>query len=110
MSTAGNRMLTLIKKETSSAKDLKTALADFAVLLDASEEQLFHLAAAKELVAEIAGSFGDEGEPPWQALISSCSPQPLDYPADISDPKEGLCILHESAEPWRSLKHLFVLI
>ncbi len=105
----GRRLLGLIGKKSETTPEFKADLQEFVDFLVAPEEQAFHLKTARNLTEEIVADLGDGTDPPWAALISRCSPQPGRLPAALDDPREGLCIFHEAAEPWRQLRHLFVL-
>lgn len=105
----GRRMLGLIGMKAETTTALKADLQAFIELLAAPEEQTFHLAIAGDLAEEVVADLADEAEPPWASLISRCSPQPASVTASHKDPRDGLCVFHESAEPWRVLRHLFVL-
>ncbi|NTV13146.1 MAG: PD-(D/E)XK nuclease family protein [Desulfobulbaceae bacterium] len=109
MDYSGRRMLALISRKTESVAELKNSLAEFAELLVASENLKIHLSIAREVAADIRSNLNDAGEPPWQILINICSPQPSNIPEATEDLLEGLCVFQESAEPWRQLRHLYVL-
>ena len=109
MNDQGRQMLSLIKSKIVSSADLKRSLAEFVGLFSAQKELSIHLDVAKAVAVGIIKNLGDEGEPPWQFLISSTSPQLVSIPETTIDPKDGLCVFHESTEPWRKLRHLFVL-
>ncbi|MBU0486121.1 MAG: exodeoxyribonuclease V subunit gamma [Proteobacteria bacterium] len=109
MDDQGRQMLALIKKEVKLCGELKKDLAAFIDLLAGSEAQFYHLAMAREVASGIINELPAEGEPTWQRLISICSPQAQVFSEAVDNPRDGLCVFNESAEPWRALRHLFVL-
>lgn len=103
-------MLSVIRERVDSYDVLKKKLACFASLLNKSEVLTQHRITAQTTCAVLLEFLdGKTGEISWQELrnrIVLRPPQTTKYD-DLT--REGVAIFHESEEPWRKVRRLFVL-
>jgi RecB family exonuclease len=111
MSSEEQRMIDLLREEHDAPKSLAGALKTFGFLLTGSVPMARHAETARaalesllEAVLRIKGK-----EVPWEEL-TSLVPQDL-VPSGGSPEltREGVTIFLEGEEPWRTVRHLFVL-
>lgn len=103
-------MLAVIREGVASCVELKNKLSEFSALLNKSELLEQHRITA-EIICAVLIDFlkGKTGEIPWQELKSRIIPQTLQVQKNNDLTREGVAIFHESEEPWRQVRRLFVL-
>ncbi|MEI8355852.1 MAG: PD-(D/E)XK nuclease family protein, partial [Deltaproteobacteria bacterium] len=112
-------MLPLIKKNISTTAELADALEKFVTRLcqcRSSEDPLYASRKRAEesvrIVTEIiSGAVRSIDDELWKELLRICQPQSISIAikSENSLTREGVAVFHEGDEPWRRVRHLFVL-
>ncbi len=104
------RMLGLIRKGPTSAAGLRNKLRFFASFLAKDETLKTYNDRARSLCDDLVNYLdGQNGEIPWSELHKRVviQPQPVKSAPDLF--REAVAVFHEGAEPWRTVRRLFVL-
>ena len=93
----------------SEPESLANALREYASLLDGGESYAIHEIRAREVAFGVIEKLGDSEKIDWSALRREALPGTL--PAyEVPDYNiEGVTVWRETHEPWRPVRHLFVL-
>ena len=102
-------IIDLIGGSESDAASLSTALRRFVQLLAGGEEHAIHRARAAEAAARVCESLERAGEIDWVAARRAATPAYMDAADPAIFSVEGVTVLRERHEPWRDIRHLFVL-
>ena len=103
------RMRELLLAGDAEPGTLAQALADFASLLGGGDRFAAHAQRARESVGRVLGQLAGAETIEWAALRRSVNPELM---AGASVPRhnlEGVTVWREGEEPWRHVRHLFVL-
>ena len=104
----GRAMLDLIRQGAADPASRAQALRTFASLLG-GDAFAAHVRRAEEAVEQAHRTLTDLGEIDWIALRRSVAPSYVTGGEPPAFTREGLTVLHEGHEPWRNVRHLFVL-
>ncbi len=102
-------MIKLIRRGDSHPKALSAALERFASLLAGGEAFAIHRARGRDAARRATETLERDGNVDWVAARRAASPR---YIANGDAPRyslEGVTVLRERHEPWRDVRHLFVL-
>ena len=103
-------MLDAILTPVADAASLRRRLLWFGSLLNREEALKVHAERAVALGKELAGALeGCGGEPPWHELMAKVAVKPLPAEEKAVLTREAVAVFQEGEEPWRTVKHLFVL-
>jgi RecB family exonuclease len=108
----GRALLELLKKNLKEAtpKMVLSELQAFAALLDFGDDDL---AGAQQIFAETLSScqaqLNQTDKVDWEELRRTSTPEVLSTDWETTPNREGVAVFQESGEPWRLVKHLFVL-
>ncbi len=102
-------MLELLRGGDTEPATLAQALRDFAVLLDGGEVFTLHLRRAREAVDRLRAQLEGTQEIDWTGLRRGAIPHFIVAGESPSYNLEGITVWRESHEPWREVRHLFVL-
>lgn len=110
-STAGERMMALIREKHETPPRVKTAIVEFGSLLGSGAPAGRHAESARSALASLAAALETvEGkEVPWEELtpLVPRAPVPSGIPAEFT--REGTAVFREGEDPWRPVRLLFVL-
>lgn len=104
----GNRMLGLLRRRPDSPRSLIGTLRAIVGLLR-PEPTPAHVASADGTVAQVIDAMAGRQEIPWAELLERTSPASIDVGGETSTDQEGVAVFSESREPWRPVRHLFLL-
>ena len=104
-----NAMLALIREGDSEPGTLARALREFAVLLDGGEPFSAHQGRARDASERVLDRLEGAREIDWSDLRRAVKPQLIIGGEAPSYNVEGVTVWRELHEPWRTVRHLFVL-
>ena len=105
-----SKMLLLIRERVDSPAELKERLKHLPALFNRDEALQEHRLRAEKLCHELMGLLENTDSVPWPLLKARAVPQTLAAPTtSTSTTREGIAVFYENAEPWRSVKRLYVL-
>ena len=102
-------MLALIREGDSEPATLARALQEFATLLNGGEAFSAHQRRARDATQRILSQLEGTSEIDWSGLRRAVKPQLIIGGEAPAYNVEGLTIWREQHEPWRAVRHLFVL-
>jgi ATP-dependent helicase/nuclease subunit B len=107
----GHRMITLLQETHETPKALVDALKNFSLLLSPSDLVVRHVEAARGAVETLQEMLlGTQGEDiPWEEIAALVPQTPLTLGTGLELSREGVAIFREDEEPWRPVRHLYVL-
>lgn len=107
---AFREMLALIRKNSEKPAELAEAVTRFVELLDVPEELKEHGQNALVTGEAVAGALRKvSGDMPWKEITSLAAPKTLFSGNSQEITLEGVAVLGEDEEPWRSVQKLIVL-
>ncbi|MFH1531013.1 MAG: PD-(D/E)XK nuclease family protein, partial [Pseudomonadota bacterium] len=104
----GNRMLGLLRRRPDSLRSLIGTMKAIVGLLR-PEPTPGHLESADGTVALVIEALAGRQEIPWAELLERTAPASIDVGGETSTDQEGVAVFSESREPWRPVRHLFLL-
>ncbi len=102
-------MLEVIRLEDNDPPKLRAALERFASLLSGGEEFSTHRARARDAARRAGETLDGAKQIDWVAARRAASPRLITSGESASHSIEGVTVLRERHEPWRDVRHLFVL-
>ena len=108
-SAEANAMLALIRTGDSEPATLARALREFAALLDGGEAFSAHQGRARDSSQRVLDRLEGAGEIDWSELRRAVKPKLIIGGEAPSYNVEGVTVWRELHEPWRAVRHLFVL-
>ena len=108
-SAGANAMLALIRQGDSQPATLARALREFAALLDGGEAFSAHQRRAGDASQRVLDRLEGAREIDWSDLRRAVKPQLIIGGEAPSYNIEGVTVWRELHEPWRTVRHLFVL-
>lgn len=108
-SAEANAMLALIRAGDSEPTTLARALREFTALLDGGEAFSAHQGRARDASQRVLDRLEGAGEIDWSDLRRAVKPQLIIGGEAPSYNVEGVTVWRELHEPWRAVRHLFVL-
>ena len=107
---AAREMLALIRKNSEKPAELAEAVTRFVELLDVPEELKEHGQNARVVGEAVAGVLRKvSGDMPWKEITSLAAPKTLSSGNSQEITREGVAVIEEDEEPWRSVQKLIVL-
>ena len=105
-----SKMLLLIRERVDSPAELKERLKHLPAFFNRDEALQEHRLRAEKLCHELMVLLENTDSIPWPLLKARAVPQTLAAPTtSTSTTREGIAVFYENAEPWRSVKRLYVL-
>lgn len=108
-SSAGLRMLELLREGDRNPQTLAAALREFAALLNSDEAHAIHVQRAHAGIAELCSQLDGSQEIGWVALRRAVTPRFIRSEETPDYNLEGVIVWRESQEPWRKVRKLLVL-
>ena len=102
-------MLETIRQEHSDPRSLQAALDRFGSLLSGGENFSVHRARAREAAKRASDTLEGANQIDWVATRRAASPRHITNGEPAFHSVEGVTVLRERHEPWRDVRHLFVL-
>lgn len=103
-------MLALIRKNSEKPAELAEAVTRFVELLDVPDELKEHGQNARAAGEAVAGALRKvSGDMPWKEITSLSAPKTLSSGNSQDITREGVAVLEEDEEPWRSVQKLIIL-
>ena len=101
-------MLALLRRRPDSSGALIRTLRAFVGLLEPGPAP-GHLEGAEGALARAMEALAGQSEIPWGALLDRTAPGSLDLDGEATSDLDGVAVFSASREPWRSVRHLFLL-
>ena len=98
-----------LKGGDSDPDQLANALREYTALLDGGETYAIHAKRARDIAFRVIDQFGDSKNIDWSALRREAIPRTLPASETPDYNIEGVTVWREMHEPWRPVRHLFVL-
>ncbi len=102
-------MLEVIRQDDNDPSRLQAALDRFASLLSGGEEFSMHRARARDAAKRARETLEGAPQIDWVAARRAASPRHITNGEPAFFSLEGVTVLRERHEPWRDVRHLFVL-
>ena len=106
---AAHDMAKLIRTRVSTPAQLKKCLAKFPTLLSPAEELKPHRQQAQDTCAGLIALLETTDSIPWHELKAAAIPHATKLPGQSECTLEGIALFHETEEPWKIVRRLFVL-
>lgn len=106
---AARDMAKLIRTRVATSAQLKQCLIKFPTLLSPAEELKPHQKKVQETCAGLVTLLEQADTIPWQELKAAAIPYSTKLPGQSECTLEGVALFHESEEPWKKVRRLFVL-
>ncbi len=103
------RVWKLIRDSEEKPAKLKSAIIEFASLLNTAEELIDHVARARAAAEAVGSMLKSQEDIPWEQLLEAVSPEALSESGKVETTQEGVAVFTEHQEPWRKAKRLLVL-
>lgn len=101
--------LKLIRSAKTENVDLATALSAFCDRLSGIQDLTFHRERAEAACEDIIAMIAEMGTPYFPTLLARVEPALLSEAAGNDLTREGIAVFVEGHEPWRIVRHLYVL-
>ena len=102
-------MLEVIRQEDNDPRKLQASLDLFASLLSGGEEFSVHRARARDAAKRASETLEGAKQIDWVAARRAATPRLITNGEPAFHSLEGVTVLRERQEPWRDVRHLFVL-
>jgi RecB family exonuclease len=98
-----------IESESILPAELDAALLAFSRFMKSEEGMEVHLGRARQTISDVRGMLLAVESVPWKEILAAVVPEEYSCQLENTITREGIAVFSEREEPWRQVRHLFIL-
>lgn len=99
----------LLGKPVTTSQHLKKLLWGLISIVNQGDNLVTHRCAVQTTIKDLLTHLPDNQDIPWDELLRLSCPQPQEQSINDNAMLEGVAVFHPQHEPWRHVRHLFLL-